>query len=75
MSTCTRRLVRENQSGIGDVRGYTPDDQTSTKRLVRGSEPAVENKPQFEIDLQVEEVSHDAILQDEEKMKEINEQL
>ena len=75
MSTCTRRLVRESQSGIGDVRGYTPDDQTSTRRLVRGSEPAVEKKPQFEIDFQVEEVSHDAILQDEEKIKEINEKL
>ena len=32
-------------------------------------------KPQFEIDLRVERVSQDAILQDEEKMKEVNESL
>ena len=36
---------------------------------------AVEEKPQFEIDLREEWVSHDAILQDEEKMVEINEKL
>ena len=48
---------------------------TSTRRLVRDPEPAVDTKPQFEIDLRVEGVSQDAILQDEEKMKEINEKL
>ena len=32
-------------------------------------------KPQFEIDLRVEGESQDAILQDEEKRKEINEKL
>ena len=35
----------------------------STRRLVRDPEPAVEKKPQFEIDLRVEGVSQDAILQ------------
>ena len=32
-------------------------------------------KPQFEIDLQVEGVSQDAITQDEEQMKEVNNKL
>ena len=74
VSTGTRRLVRDSQSGRRDVRGYTTDDQTGTRRLVWDLEPAVEKKPQFEIDLRVEGVSQDAILQDEQKMKEINEQ-
>ena len=51
------------------------DVSTSTRRLVRDPEPAVEKKPQFEIDLRVEGVSQGGILQDEEKMKEINEKL
>ena len=38
-------------------------------------EPAVEKKPQFEIDLRVEGVSQDAILQNEEEMREINKEL
>ena len=42
------------------------------RKLVRDSESVVDKKPQFEIDLRVEGVSQDAILQDEEKMKEIN---
>ena len=70
MSTSTRKLIT-GQSGIRDVRGNTTDDQTSTRKLVRDSEPVVEKKPHFEIDLRVEGVSQDAILQDEEKMKEI----
>ena len=53
---------------------YLDDVSTSTRRLVRDPEPAVEKKPQFEIDLRVEGVSQGAILQDEEKMKEINEE-
>ena len=75
MSTSTRRLVRESQFGIRDVRGYTKDVQASTRRLVRGVEPAVQKKPQFENDLRVEEVSQDAFSQDDEKMDEINEKL
>ena len=56
--TGTRRLVRESQSGTGDVRGYTKDDQTGTRRLVRDLDPAVEKKkPQFEIDCRVEGVA------------------
>ena len=35
------------------------DDQTSTRKLVRDSEPVVDKKPQFEIDLRVEGVSQD----------------
>ena len=50
----TRRLARESQSGTRDVRGYTTDDQSGTRRLVRDLEPAVEKKSQFEIDLRVE---------------------
>ena len=45
---------------------------TSTRRHVRDLEPAVEKKPQFEIDLRVEGASQYAISQDEEKMKEIS---
>ena len=75
MSTSTRRLVRESQSGTRDVSGYTTDDQTGTRRLARDPEPAVETKPQFDIDLRVEGVSQDAILEVEEKMKEINKKL
>ena len=44
----------------------------ATQRMIR-LEPTVEKKPQFEIDLRVEGVSQDSILQDEERMKEINE--
>ena len=75
MCRLVQGLVRESQSGTRDVRGYTTDDQTSTRRLVRDLEPAVEKKPQFEIDLGVEGVFQDAILQDEEKMKEIHKKL
>ena len=51
------------------------DVSTSSRKLVRDLEPAVEKKRQFQIDLPIEGVSQDAILQDEEKMKEINEKL
>ena len=37
MSTSTRKLVT-GQSGIRHVTGYTTDDQTSTRKLVRDSE-------------------------------------
>ena len=40
-----------------------------------GPEPPVEKQPQIETDLRVEGVSQDAFLQDEEKMKEINEKM
>ena len=73
--TSTRRLAWESQTGTRDVRGYTTDDQPGTRRLVRDSESDVEKKPQFEIDLRVEGVSQDAILQDEEKIKEVNEKV
>ena len=43
----------KNQSGIRDVRGSTTHDQIGTRRLVQDPEPAVEKKPQFEIDLRV----------------------
>ena len=65
-------LHGENQSEIREVRGYTTDDQTCTRRLVRNPEPTVEKKPQFEIDLRVEGVSQDTFLQVEEKMKQIH---
>ena len=42
---------------------------------MRDSVSAVDKKPQFEIDLRVEGVSQDVILQNEEKMKEINNKL
>ena len=42
---------------------------------MRNSVSLVDKKPQFEIDLRVEGVSQDAILQDEEKMKEISKKL
>ena len=71
-STSARRLVRESQSGTRDIGGCTTDDQTGTWRLVRDPGPVAEKKPQFEIDLRVEGVSQDAILQDGEKVKEIN---
>ena len=68
VSTSTRKLIT-GQSGIRDVRGNTTDDQTSTRKLV------VDEKPQFQNDLRVHGVSQDAILQDEEKMKDINKKL
>ena len=74
VSTSTRKLVA-GQTGKRDVTGNTTDDQTSTRKLVRDSESAVDKKPQLEIDLRVERVSQDAILQDEENMKEINKKL
>ena len=63
------QLQLQQQQSICD------DVSTSTRRLVRDPEPAVEKRPQFEIDLRVTGLSQDAILQDEEKMKEINEKL
>ena len=36
-----------------------PDNQTSTRKVVRDSEPVVDDKPQFEIDLRVEGVSEE----------------
>ena len=66
-------VARGSQSGTRDVNGSTSDDQPRKRRLVRDFEPAVETKPQLEIDLRVEGVSQDAVLQDEEKMDEINE--
>ena len=74
VSTSTRKLIT-GQSGIRDVRGNTTDDQTSKRKLVRDSEPVVDEKPQFENDLRVQGVSQDTILQDEEKMKDINKKL
>ena len=74
VSTSTRKLIT-GQSGIRDVRGNATDGQTGTRKLVRDSEPVVDEKPQFEIDLRVQGVSQDAILQDEEKMKDINKKL
>ena len=72
MSTSTKKLVTD-QTGIGDVRGYTTDDQTTTRKPVRSLEQPVNKKPQFEIDLRIERVSQDALLQDEAKTNEINE--
>ena len=63
-STCHSQQ-QQQQSLCDDV-------STSTRKLVRDFEPVDDKKPQFEIDLRVEEVSQDAILEDEEKMKEIN---
>ena len=68
-----RDLYERANLGKRDVRGYTKDDQTRTRRFVQDFEPDVEKKPQFEIDLRVEGVSQDAILKDEAKMNEINE--
>ena len=51
------------------------DVSSGTRRLVRDPEPVVEKKPQLEIDLRAEQVSQDAISQDEERMKEISEKL
>ena len=70
----TRR--RESQNGTRDVRDYTTDDQTSTRRLVRNPKSTAEKKYKFEIDLRVEGVFLKiSSKQDEEKMKEINENL
>ena len=74
VSISTRKLVTD-QTGIRDVRGYTTNDHTSTRKLVRNPEPVVEKKPQFEVDLRVDGVSQDAILQDIAKMQEMNEKL
>ena len=74
MSTSIRKFVTD-QTGIRDVKGYTKEDQTSTRKLARNLEPLVDNKLQFEIDLRVHGVSQDAILQYEAKMNEINEKL
>ena len=62
-----------DRTGIRNVRGNTTCDQTRTRRFVQDFDAHVDKKPQFEIDLRVEEVSQDAILQGEAKMDEINE--
>ena len=74
MSTCTRKLVTD-QIGIRDVRGYTTDDQTSTRKLVRNFEPLVDKKPQFEIDLRKEEYLKMLSYKMKRRLNEINEKL
>ena len=64
-----------DQTGIRDVIRNTTDNQTSTRKLVRSPEKPVDKKPHFEIDLRIEELSQNAILQDETKINEINEKL
>ena len=65
VSTSTRKLVA-GHIGTRDVRGYTTDDQTGTRRLVKDPESAVNKEPHIGIDLRVEGVSQDAILQDKD---------
>ena len=67
--------VVTDQTGKRDVRGYTTDNETSTRKLVRNHEPLVDKKPPFEIDLRIEGVSEAAFLHDEAKMNEISEKL
>ena len=70
------RLAEGDLNGRANLgRGYTTDDQTNKRKLVRNPEPVVDKKPQFEIDLRVEGVSQVAFLQDQEKMKEFNEKV
>ena len=68
-SKCHSQQQQQQQQSTCD------DVSTNTRRFVRDPEPLVEKKSQFEIDRRVGGVSQDAILQDEEKMKEINEKL
>ena len=72
--TSTRKLAHD-RTEIRDVQGYTTDDQTSSGKPVRNAVSLVDKKPQFEIDLRMEGVLQDAILKDEEQMKEINKKL
>ena len=55
----------------------TTDNQCATGvwKQMQNTESADEEKPRFEIDLQVEGVLEDVILIDEERMKEINEKV
>ena len=55
----------------------TTDNQCATGvwKQMQNTESADEEKPRFEINLQVEGVLEDVILKDEERMKEINEKL
>ena len=74
VSTSTRKLVA-GQTGKRDVRGNTTDDQTSFRKLVPDFVSAVETERKFEIDLRVERVPQDAVLKDEEQMKEVSKKL
>ena len=47
----------------------------SSGKLVQDPKPKVEQKPDVDIDLKVQEVAQDAILQDESQMKEINQKV
>ena len=54
----------------------TEDPSSSSfRKLERNSVSLVDKKPKFEIDLRVERVPQDAILKEEEQMKEINNKL
>ena len=65
------------ETGQRDVKGNTTEDPGlySSRKPVLNSVPLVDRKSQFEIDLRAEGVSQDAILQDEEQMKEIYKKL
>ena len=60
-----------------DVKGNTTEDPGSSgfRKLERNSVSPVDKKPKFEIDLRLEGVPQDAILKDEEQLKEINQKL
>ena len=48
---------------------------TGTRKLERNTEHSVQEQPTFEMDLRIEGVPQDAIFEDEEQLKEINEKL
>ena len=63
------------RDGTRDVRCYRTDTGSSSGKPVQDPESKVEQKPDVDIDVRVQGVSQDAILQDEAKMREINQQL
>ena len=61
----------------GKIKNDTTENQCSTITWIQmqDTESSIEEKPKIKIDLRVEEVRQDAILKDEEHMKEVNENL
>ena len=48
------------------------EEQCSSNRQEANTEPYVETKPEFEIDLRIEEVPDEVVLKDEKRMEELD---
>ena len=70
-----QETLRDSLRSGGSTKSAPPAGSSTFRKLERNSVSPVDKKPEFEIDLRVEGVPQDAILKDEEQMKETNKKL